>query len=1219
MTASPPTGYDGLAPDQAGRIDEACDRFEKAWGTGQRPALDAFLEAVPAPERSVLVRELILVDVVYRRRAGDVPRAETYQGQFPDLDTAWLAQALMPPSAEAVTLCTSYAPAVPPPTVPGYEILALAGRGGMGVVYRARDTRLGRLVALKFLPVQATRDPRHLERFRREARAASALNHPAVCTLHDVGEHQGQPFLVLEWVAGQTLREAAGPRPDLVRLLPLFRQVAEALRAAHAAGIVHRDIKPENLMVRPDGYVKVLDFGLARLLPAPPGGEAIVPGADTDPGTLLGTVSYMSPEQANGAPVDHASDVFSLGIVLYELTTGRHPFDTGTQTGTLCAIAAQTPLAPTRLNPEIPAPLEALILHMLEKDPRCRPGAAEVAAALGDLAGGRAAPPAARPAPRQQTVGREKESALLRAGFDAAAAGQGLLLCVTGEPGIGKTTLVEMFLGNLAAEGRDFLHACGRCSERLAGAGAYLPILEALENLLRGEAGELAAHTMRLLAPTWYARVTAVAGEPSASQTGSPERLKRELLAFLREVSRLRPLVFFVDDVHWADVSTVDLFAHIGGRLAQSRLLLLLTYRPTELLLGEHPFVPVQLELQRQGVCREVPLGFLSGTEVENYLMLAFPAHRFPPAFPALVHARTEGNPLFLVDLLRDLADRGVIARKADGWALARAVPDFDRELPESVRALIRRKIDRLGEADRRLLSTAAVQGYEFDSTVVAHVLGLDPAEVEERLEVLDRIHGLVRLRREQEFPDGTLTLCYQFVHVLYQNALYAALAPTRRTTWSAAVAQALLAHYGEQNAAVAGELAMLFEAARDRVRAADFFLRAAQNAFRVFANQEAAALARRGLEQLQRLPEGPERSRHELRLQMALGVSLRATRGFADAEVKQAHARARELCRQLEPNVQLFPVLWGLCLYYVVRGEVRTAGELSEQLLGLAAAVKEPTLLLQAHARQGSTLLHLGDPARARAHFETALVLYEKHQLQNSTLLYGVDPAVTCRAFLAWALWLLGQPEQALQTVDEALTRARGARHTLTLAHAHFFKAFVHQLRREADATRYGAEAVIDLCREEGLPYYEPLATIWRGWALAAQGEVAAGQGAMHQGLAAGRAAGMEILRPQVLAMLAEIHGASGQVEEGLAATAEGLALTRVRGECGFESELYRLRGELLMAATGTDPARRAEAEGCFGQALASAWRQGARALELRARASWERLCASENEQAPR
>ena len=207
----------------------------------------------------------------------------------------------------------------------------------------------------------------------------------------------------------------------------------------------------------------------------------------------------------------------------------------------------------------------------------------------------------------------------------------------------------------------------------------------------------------------------------------------------------------------------------------------------------------------------------------------------------------------------------------------------------------------------------------------------------------------------------------------------------------------------------------------------------------------------------------------------------------------------------------------------------------------------------------------------------------------------------------MAWALWLLGHPDEAQQTVDDALTRARGSSQLLTLAHAHFFRAYLHQLRRDAAETRAEAEAVIALCREEGLLFYQPLATIWRGWAVATLGEVAAGLDAIHQGLAAARAAGMEILRPQILAMLAEIRGSAGQVEEALAATAEGLALTRARGECGFASELYRLQGELLMDRAGDAAARRAEAVGCFEQAVDIASRQGARALELQAGAELE------------
>jgi predicted ATPase len=284
-------------------------------------------------------------------------------------------------------------------------------------------------------------------------------------------------------------------------------------------------------------------------------------------------------------------------------------------------------------------------------------------------------------------------------------------------------------------------------------------------------------------------------------------------------VSALGPLVLFLDDIHWADDWTVDLLAYLGSRCAGLPVLVLVTARSTEMLLGPHPFVPVQEELQRQGVCREVPVRFLDRPEVESYLELAWAGHQFDAGFIERLWETTGGNPLFLVDLLRALRDRGVIAEQGGVWALVRAVPDLHRELPESVRSLIQRKITQPGEADRRLLSAASVQGHEFASAVVARLLGLSPAAVEERLEVLDRVHGLVRRKREQEFPDGTPSLRYQFVHVLYQTTLHAALPPTRRRSWNAAAAAALLDFHQGPGALVAGEPARLFEVGREGAR----------------------------------------------------------------------------------------------------------------------------------------------------------------------------------------------------------------------------------------------------------------------------------------------------------------------------------------------------------------------------------------------------------------
>jgi predicted Ser/Thr protein kinase len=888
-------------------LKDAVKGFEHAWRQGPRPAIDHYLPTGD-PLRGRVLIELVHIDLELRLKTGEAARVEEYLARYPELagdravtlgliaaehelrrrteDGLSLDDYLQRfPQYRAElweqigqpTLPTRDAPSPggsrrePLPEVAGYEVLELLGRGGMGVVYKARQQSLDRLVALKFLPEECVRDPEWLARFWREARTASALNHPNVCTIYDVGESAGRPFLSMELIEGQTLEAQVGQRRPLEEVARWLAQAARALVAAHAAGVVHRDVKPANLMVRGDGIVKVLDFGLARRLPAFES-SGLAPGhKDTDPGTRVGTLLYMSPEQAQGAAVDAATDVFSLGIVAYELATGQHPFRADSEIGVLNALVARTPLPASRLNPEVPASLEALIQHALAKDPRLRPTALEVEAALTQLTRKGRGQPGGQPADpgRPPMVGRQQEWTALRTGFEEAAAGRGRLLCVTGEPGLGKTTLVECFLEELAASGRTWRLARGRCSERLAGAEAYLPFLEALDSLLQGEEGASVAQAMKLLAPIWYVQLAPLAADDpllaralGEAKEASQERRKRELGVFLREVSRQRPLVVFLDDVHWADPSSVDLLSYLGSKCAELRFLLVLTYRPSDLLRTQHPFGPVKLELQGRGVCREIALPFLSRDDVDRYLELAFAGHQFPPELAALLHARTEGNPLFMVDLLRYLRDRGVIVQDHDRWALVRALPDLQRELPDSIRAMIQRKLDQLNTADRHLLMAASVQCPEFDSAVVAHLLDREAADVEERLEVLECVHGLVRLVREHTFPDGVVTVRYGFVHVLYQNALYAALPPTRKAAWSAAAARTLLGHYGEKSATLAAELAELFEVGRDSERAADYYRMAAENAARIFAHHEAIHLARRGLAVLQSMPDARPNAR---------------------------------------------------------------------------------------------------------------------------------------------------------------------------------------------------------------------------------------------------------------------------------------------------------------------------------------------------------------------
>jgi serine/threonine protein kinase len=342
--------------------------------------------------------------------------------------------------------------------------------------------------------------------------------------------------------------------------------------------------------------------------------EETAPVAATQPGTLVGTLRYMSPEQSRGQLVQAPSDVFSLGLVLFEMVTGRHPFHADSSIGVLHGIQSSTPAA---------SGSGAEFDHCSSRCfRRTRPAAAaaDVVARLTGFA--TRAPAVAYPSRPRASVGRERERADLRTAFEAADRGVGQFVAVAGEPGIGKSTLVDDFLAEL---GTPAWIGRGRCSERLAGAEAHLPFLEALDSLLERDPG--VATLMKQVAPGWYVQIAPVSADESSAarlladtRSGSAERLMREMASLLQELARSRPVVLFLDDVQWADVSTIDLLGYLAPKLSQLRVLLLVTYRPTDLTVSKHPFLRLKADLSAHGALREVAVAFLTREDVEQYV-----------------------------------------------------------------------------------------------------------------------------------------------------------------------------------------------------------------------------------------------------------------------------------------------------------------------------------------------------------------------------------------------------------------------------------------------------------------------------------------------------------------------------------------------------------------------------------------------------------------------
>ena len=791
--------------------------------------------------------------------------------------------------------------------------------------------------------------------------------------------------------------------------------------------------------------------------------------------------------------------------------------------------------------------------------------------------------------------GREQELEVLLERWESARDGAGQLVQLRAEAGFGKTRLVETLVERTVCDSRTLL-SC-RCSPRRCHT-AFAPLHDLLWRLEMGpecrraerladptHPGErlratLVARLKTLLSTTVPNRMTALNLHPE----GQSRKTLEALLELFLESAKRHPILWVVEDLDWIDPSTLELLKLLAHRKPNVSLMVVLTFGPRFEPAWGHRAHLTFLELDR-----------LSRREEEALLDQLTLDKPLSPTLRREIIARADGVPLFLEELVR-------LARELEPPSPAAADALSGPKLPLNLKQSVAARLERLGEA-ADVARWAAVLGEELSYDQLLRVSGLDDDTLGQALDHLTAARILCRERG----PSTDLA----FRHPLIREAVQASLLQQPLREAHRRVVRILSEAFPDIAARDPERMARHYGEADMVAEAVDAWRAAAEKSVAQAANLEAAMRAQRGLELLEALPAGEDRSKEEIALRIALGTALGTAKGYAAPEAQAAYDRALELAWQAHPSCDLFSEMQAMGSYYLARGHVHTALAIAERAVGQIESQGESDVLSTSRRTLGFAQMLRGNLIDAESSLEKSQAPYAVHRslMQATPPAIGIPLAETL-SHLSLTRWLLGHPSQALKHSTDSLTLAKRFNDPFSRVFTIHRACFLHVFRREAIPTRELAHELVELANRHGFLFFIAAGMFLEGQALTAQGRAAEGLQMMSGGLDGVWASGMEVGRPRNLALLAEACGRSELVEQGLSLIKEGIAAVEITGEAHYEPELYRVQGELLRLQGAPEE----EIEESLLQGLAIARRQSSRSLELRAAISLGRLWRSQD-----